>query len=381
MTSLTIKTVALSQGKRDTDIVTLSIRVTLNRISRYRKTIYQVPLIYWNGNEITKGFPNYNTINADLQYQVSIIKKHLYAIEEASTLTIRDIEQYLAHGEVLKDHSFSRLVIDYINLMVGTGRKTPGTIRNYNKQLERIHEYAGKADIQFEEINKEFLQGYELWLRDRGCAGSTIWDLLTKFVGKFHRIARDTWPDYTHNPFLGYQKPPSPRASNKAYLTLQELDSLEKELVNMKPTDQLITNYFLLECYSGIRHSDWTRFQIESLSENNALKLSALKNGEPIYLSLAKRPRLKAVLARLKPYSHTLQYTNERLKVIGAMAGIRKNLSTHVGRHTFAVLSAEMGYSKEWLAQMMGVTTGSVEWYYKVTRLKIKDEEDRLGGL
>lgn len=51
------------------------------------------------------------------------------------------------------------------------------------------------------------------------------------------------------------------------------------------------------------------------------------------------------------------------------------------GRHTFAVLSAEMGYSKEWLAQMMGVTTGSVEWYYKVTRLKIKDEEDRLGGL
>jgi site-specific recombinase XerD len=62
------------------------------------------------------------------------------------------------------------------------------------------------------------------------------------------------------------------------------------------------------------------------------------------------------------------------LKLIGLAAKINKNLRTHIGRHTFAVLCAELGLSIETTAELMGITIKVASVYYKITRSRVKDE-------
>jgi integrase len=46
---------------------------------------------------------------------------------------------------------------------------------------------------------------------------------------------------------------------------------------------------------------------------------------------------------RLTPHRRVVQTINRRIKAIAKEHGIKKNLSTHVGRHSFAMLLSDMG--------------------------------------
>ena len=63
--------------------------------------------------------------------------------------------------------------------------------------------------------------------------------------------------------------------------------------------------------------------------------------------------------------------TNENLKGLGKLAGIKKKLTSHVARHSFAVRCAELGISIETTAQLVGVAVKTFLIYYKVTNRKI----------
>lgn len=66
--------------------------------------------------------------------------------------------------------------------------------------------------------------------------------------------------------------------------------------------------------------------------------------------------------------------TNEVLKAVQKTADLKKNLTTHVARHSFAVLCAELGISKESTAELMGITVRTCTIYYKITNKKIDAE-------
>ena len=51
------------------------------------------------------------------------------------------------------------------------------------------------------------------------------------------------------------------------------------------------------------------------------------------------------------------QKRNKQLKVLAELAGIEKNLTTHVARHTFGSLMAARGVSLVSLQDLMGVTS------------------------
>lgn len=380
MSNLTVKPVALKQGKSGSDFATISIRITTNRVSKYKRTVYAVPLDYWDGDKIKDTYPNSGIMNAGIASQVAEIYKDLFLLMQSTPLTQKVIHQYLTTGiGTDKRHSFTKYVMKHIEYMMRS-HHPKGSIVNTQKHLDKIHQYAGDAELFFEDIDARFLKGYEIWMRERGNSQATIWDCLTKFIRKFHHLAKEEYPDYAHNPFLGYKKPQPPRETNKTYLTIEELDLIENSMDKMTEEEKRIANYFLLECYSGIRFSDWERFKVERLVVADKLQVRAKKNGEPIYLTLAKRPRLRAVISRLEPLTGTLEHINRTLKIIAAKSGITKNVSTHVGRHTFAVGMTELGYSVEFVAEMLGVSIKTASWYQKVTRRKLALEEEKLGG-
>jgi integrase len=85
--------------------------------------------------------------------------------------------------------------------------------------------------------------------------------------------------------------------------------------------------------------------------------------------------RLQKHLERVRqvPLKITEQEMNRTLK---GMAGIKKRITTHTGRHTFAItMCAEKGISAETCSELMGITIATcVNNYYRVTNRKIDKE-------
>lgn len=249
--------------------------------------------------------------------------------------------------------------------------KAEGTLKNYDKQLKKWFEFYTGWDITPKRLNDFKVE------ISKTLSPNSAWDTF-KVLKKFYGLAKNEgW--VKDNPFRKMESPPKYESIEPEYLTLKELDLLEE--VELTEDLAIIRDYFLLECYSGLRFSDWSRYVIEQIGNDRNLKVRAKKNGEPVYLPIDKSPRLKAVIVRLKPYSLSLEHTNRMLKLIGLAAKIKKNLRTHIGRHTFGVMCADLGMSIETTAELMGITIKVASVYYKITRTRVKDEFARWGNI
>lgn len=384
MPKLSVKSIIYKKNKKPTDKATIAIRVTYQGQSRFVETNYRVQLNQWDEDKeiVLPGYSNHRMANTSIQKKRSTIERDLLTLQETEDFGIHTIENYLQSGSTkTTKHSFTDFVLNYTEDPKIKNDKSEGTIANYLKQLRKVQEFAGKEHISFKEITSDFLSRYESWLIKRGNKPNTVWDSITKFFRKFFKLAKKKGIT-DHDPFDSYDKP-DPESTHIEYWVMDELDRLEHKLDSLKGWEYMDACYFLLECYSGIRHGDWKRFSVEKLVSGDNFKVRAKKNGEPIYLSLSNRPRLKAILERIKnlPYTGDLESTNKRLKIIAAKCGVDKRTSTHVGRHTAAVAHAELGYSKEYVCEMLGVTMKTVETYYKITRQKLRKEDERLQGL
>ena len=114
---------------------------------------------------------------------------------------------------------------------------------------------------------------------------------------------------------------------------------------------------FLFQCYTGLAYSDMRKFDFRDVQQRGkrlVLHDVRKKTGEDFYIVL-----LPPAIEILNKYDFRLplmsneQY-NMRLKLVAESAGIEKNLTSHMGRHTFATLSLNSGIKIEVLAQMMG---------------------------
>jgi site-specific recombinase XerD len=283
--------------------------------------------------------------------------------------------------------SFTDFVNEYCRSQTARKKKKENTILTYQRSLAKLQKFSGKLDISFNEITPAFLEKYEEWLIQVGNKPGTIYNAITKFFRKFFKIANKKIQGFNIDPFKQYDAPTKPEKNDRniRYLTLLEVDKIEQvlDLETLTEKEYIDACYFLLECYAGIRHSDWKSFTIERLIDTDNLKLRAKKNGEAIYLSLSNRPRLNQIIQRIKelPYNSDYFSTRDRLKKIAKKAGLDKSISTHMGRHTCGTLHADLGFSKEYVAEILGVTMDTVEVYYTITRQKLKKEDERIRGL
>lgn len=377
MSRLSVKPVIYKKGKKKTETASIAIRVTYQGKHRYKETSYRALIENFNDEtgEVSRQEPNHALANSTIKRDVGKITRDLLILKDEPGFNIGMIERYLQPGNGLFKNSFTAFVKKYAEQELRSKGKADGTVKNYYKQLNKLQEFAGRENISFSEIDPEFLRRYKTWLVEvKENDPNTIWDSMTKFIKKFFHEARVQIPDY---------KFPRPVEGGHVYLTMEELDAIENILPELPPREYTDAIYFLLECYSGIRHGDWKRFGVEKLVSGDSFKVIAKKNKQPIYLSLKNRPRLKAILKKIEgtPYTSGNEQTNRNLKVIAAKAGIKKSISTHTGRHTCGTMHAELGFSKEYVCELLAVGMKTVEGYYKVTRQKLRREDERLKGL
>jgi site-specific recombinase XerD len=247
-------------------------------------------------------------------------------------------------------------------------------VRYHHTELERLKNYTGDH-LMISDIDVQFLRKYEQHEKKRGMANNTINQSFKYFSRIMNQARKEKL--IKENPFDEYNKPKF-KQTERIYLLQGELDLLKDMLDKpMHISLQITLAYFLLGCYTGLRQSDWQRFDHKNI-EDGYIKLRAIKNNEHVVLPIGKS--LKIILGKIKnlPKAYSLQKSNDALKIIAAISGIEKNLSSHVGRHTFGYQCASNGLPESTTAALLGVSAKTVKVYYHLSGENIKIQADAL---
>lgn len=354
------------------------LRVRVDGILKYISTGHYIMARYWDerNQSVKDSHLKASTINVEIHDLKTKIQNVLVKYKlNGETISAAQIKDQFSKGIDL--HNIFDFIDQYIIDM--NGKREESTLDNYRKYSRKLLIYNGSRVLSFEQMTKDWLQGYENWLRAEDEDGKSLDGNYVfanfKMLKTFFNAAKKK-QIITVYPFAQYESPEY-RAKEKDYLTLKELDKWE-ELAD-KLTDRVDKQaavYFLHGCYCGLRISDWYQFDYEKHVVGKQIRIRAAKNGEQVSMPITSR--LKRNLVRIKslPLDIEEPVINRALKELASTLKINKHLTTHCARKTFAVtMCADRGIGVEVCASLMGITVAvCVQNYYRVSGAKINAE-------
>lgn len=376
--NITIKAVLWEHKEDKGGLCPVMIRLTLNRKITYHKTGIKITKNSWQNGVVAKPYPNYDLLNAKVNKIVSDLERELLKRDiNGETISLKKAKDLLQ-----PDNGGRTDFLVHAKKLIA--EKNPAQEKSYNNEYNEIVRYAGSS-ILFADITTTFLNKYYKYLIKKKAHNSTI--NAFKFIkGVFNdarKIGITTLYPFGTLEFVY----PKYHETNKDYLTMDECELLFKLLkrTDIEQEFRTITAYFLLECFAGIRHSDWKLYNLEKIHGKAELYLRTTKTGVNIRLPVDLMPSLKKVLDYIRKnklsYNRSLQHSNRMFRLIMPLAGISKAVTTHTGRRTCATLLLSKGLSRETVSAILGVSIRIVDTYAKFTSNKIRNELERIGGI
>ncbi len=252
-----------------------------------------------------------------------------------------------------------------------------------------------KDDIRLDELNYKFILDFENFLRrhtpnhyQKQIGNNAVMkhiQRLRKMVSLAYRLE---WID--KDPFRQFKQRLTP--TNRGYLGAEELQAIEELELQCKRL-KTVRDLFVFSCYTGVCYTD-----LMLLTEDNVIMgldkkywiiTKRQKTHNPV-----KIPLLKKALDLIERYkrdpgaivNNTLfprisnQKMNAYLKEIANEAKIKKNLTFHMARHTFATtVTLTNGVPIETISKMLGhrkLTTTQI--YAKVLERKVGEDMEVL---
>lgn len=370
---MSVKLVHYTKKKNARGLAPIWLRIYIDGKESYISTGHYIHKSQWDKTgEKVKNHPLQDDINTDILQRKKEALESLVSArvkgERSSTTALK--------GKLQAKNDFFIFCENQISAL--RNKRAKLTIGNYEKHLRKLETFVGARELALHSITRELLTDFENWIYDNTASrkeSSNYAFAIMKTMRTFIKMAlADKLID--HDPFQRYQMPEE-TPGDKDHLSFQELTTWTNYY--KRCTDPVLKEcalYFLFGCYSGMRISDWTKFDLKKNVHKDYVMLRATKNGEPVVTPLTNRFRF--VLNEMKQWPLTLEEPtlNEKFKVIAAACKINKHLSSHCARKTFAVtMCLERGISSETAATMMGITLDTfVKSYSRVTPEKIKLE-------
>jgi integrase len=212
----------------------------------------------------------------------------------------------------------------------------------------------------FQDITPSFLIKYERHLREVHDNTTNTINKDMKFIRKiFNDAYRLDIIEHNQNPFLKYKM--KLEKTQRTFLTEEELKLIEDFQTSPGSRLEMHRDMFVFASYTGLRVSDvlqlrWKNFDgthihftMKKTGQQLSIKLPNVANeiirryspnknspGQFIFPALPEDFDMKDLRRLDTEISRATAYVNKNLKIIAQRVGIDKNLSFHVGRHTFA---------------------------------------------
>lgn len=245
-----------------------------------------------------------------------------------------------------------------------------------------LKEHFNMEDIAMKELTPQFIHDFSVYLSvERGLRGGTVWLACQQLKGVVTRAYQRgvlTW-----NPFAGFRLAKNIRPGE--YLTEGEL----KLLMDHEFEDKALTftrDVFVFSAFTGLAFIDLKELKYENIVDINGSKWIVSqrhKTNIPSQVKLLEVPY--QVIIR---YQHQGEYVFEQMEYatmakrihrVMEEVGIRKRISFHCARHTFAVLALNKGMPIESLSRLLGHTNiTTTQIYAKITMHKLEEDMNRL---
>jgi site-specific recombinase XerD len=370
----------------------LYVRITVNRKRIYLSLKRKVEVTKWDQSQSKlKG----STIDArqlnDYINQTNrrLLVIHKQLIDEQKIITAVAIKsRYLG-----TDETFKKLtdLLEYHNTHMKTILKY-GTLKNYKTTDKYLREFVviklKSNDIYLKQINYRFITDFEYFLRTYTSkthrptpSNNGVMKHLERLKKLLNLALKLEWIE--KDPFAKFSLKFD--RFDREYLNDLEL----KNLINFE-SDRVTWNktrdVFLFACYTGLSWVDVKNLDADSIVRgidgNNWIYTSREKTG-----TMVKIPILTEAQNVLDKYSensnesmllpvYSNQKTNKYLKEIATKLKIKKNLTFHVARHTFATtVTLSNGVPIETVSKLLGHTKlSTTQIYARVVERKVSDD-------
>lgn len=304
-----------------------------------------------------------------------ILKRHYYGESETPKMLL----------EVFKEHNQKcRNLIDkdYVLGTILRYERTASYLSEFIKQNHRI------SDIPLKDIDYNFIQEFEHFIKTaKNCQQNTT----IKYLKNLKHIVRIALLNHwiTSDPFAEIHFKQTP--TNRDFLLEEELQLILRKQFNI-PRLETVKDIFIFCSFTGLAFTDVQHLTPEHILCDNKGEYWIRKPREKNN-NMCNVPLLEIPLKLIEKYRHrpdcekkniifpvpTNQKMNAYLKEIADLCGIKKNLSTHVARHSFACIALANKVSMESIAKMLGHSDiKTTKIYAKVLDRTISEEMQAL---
>jgi integrase/recombinase XerD len=359
----------------------IHFRIINNRKISYIATGYFVQESEWDDTNkkiksIGKGPDHKETIarmNASISKRYSDIQNEVIGLDSSKRkVSSRHVKEIVFGKKPHDFYSFALSIIDGYKI-----DNKPGTYSRTQSIIAKLKEYA--PSLSFHDITPKFLNEYEHHLKtEKGNSINTI-HANFKFIRLvFNKAFELDITDHNLNPFLKYKM--KTEKTQRDYLTEEELELFSKVMTDDGTRMDLHKDMFIFSAYvGGLRISDilqlqWKHFDGTNINftikkTNTQLSIKIPNKGMEILDKYKKNSSsqndyvfnmLPANTFQLtaedidNAISSATAYVNKNLKLIAAEAGIEKNISFHIARHTWATRALRKGISIDKVSKLMG---------------------------
>jgi integrase/recombinase XerD len=283
----------------------------------------------------------------------------------------------------------------------------PGTMKNYYSTERYVKEFLlnkrKKRDIYLSQLDYRFVIDFEIYLRqrkpDKGqrpCLNNTVMKHIERLRKMINIALKNDW--LLKDPFLRFER--KIISKDRQALERYELEKI-KELELEKDGQRIVRDIFVFSCYTGLSFADvcllndshlvldmegekWIEMVRQKTANFSGKKFFVMLLPEAIELiNKYKSHAMAGYNGTIFPVFSN-QTTNRYLKIISDQAELKKRLTFHIARHTFATtITLENGVPMESVSKMLGHTSiRTTQIYSKVKKKKIgndmKDLRERL---
>lgn len=370
--------------------VYIRIRVGQQRLSIPTKI--HVPGRHWNGERVIGINDEARKLNQCLNgFTLRAFDLQRELMEEGKSITIENMrckwhgvslerprmlmKIFAHHNQQMKElinHEFSSLTFERYETSY---RHTLGFLR-WKFQID---------DINIKELKFQFIADYEFWLKSiRKCSHNTTVKYLSNFKKIIHICRNNGW--IVSDPFVGFKM--AKREIEKSFLTQHELDLIIQREFETERISQ-VRDIFVFCCFTGLSYVDVERLTHDELTTgiDGEQWISTKRKKTDVPARIPLLPIASAIVDKYKDYVlrtrpnkvlpvGSNQKMNTYLKEIAIICGIKKRITFHIARHTFATtVTLSNGVPIETVGKMLGHRNlKTTQHYAKILDKKVSED-------
>ncbi|RGK96399.1 site-specific integrase [Prevotella disiens] len=240
------------------------------------------------------------------------------------------------------------------------------TLQKYNVCKKHFSNFLrdkyGRSDIRLSELGYIVIHDFDIYLRTVvGQNPNTATRMMKTF--KTITILGRKLGVLHHDPFLNIRFHMEP--VNRGFLTDEEILKIANKDFGIGRLE-LVRDVFVFSCFTGLAYIDVYNLAPENIVTLNGkqwIMTKRQKTSVETNVLLLDIP--KSIIAKYSGKTYrdgklfpmlTNQKLNSYLKEIADICGIKKNLTFHLARHTFATMSLSKGVPIESVSKMLGHT-------------------------